>query len=312
LGTPRLVDACRELKFKGYRLALDDFTWNASQEPLVRLVDYIRVDYNALGIEERQHLKRLKSDSVALIAGDVKTQQDYRRAVADGFTLFHGEYFRNPELLKRSRIPANPGSHFDIVRLLCNDPIDVRRISQLVMRDAALTHRLLRLVNSPLYAIQNDVRSIESAIMILGDHTFRRVVSLAILSELNAEQPPEIMHLALVRARFCEMTARLCGLESAEQYLLGMFSLVPAMLRAPMKEITRSLPLRKPVCEALEGVNNRERSLLSWVEFHEHGNWIASDSIAESIGLGDTKLNLFYAEAVVWAQTALSSAASRK
>lgn len=278
----------------------------------MRLVDYIRVDYNRLSLEERQHVKRLKSDSVALVAENLKTQQEYRRAVADGFTLFHGEYFCRPELMKRSRIAANTHSHFDIVRLLCNDPIDVRKISQLVMRDAALTFRLLRLVNSPLYAVQNDVRSIESAIMILGDNTFRRVVSLAILSELNADQPPEIMHIALVRARFCEMTSRMCGMEPAEQYLLGMFSLVPAMLKAPMSDLTHSLPLRKQICEALEGTANRERSLLAWLEFHEHGNWIECDAIAESLGLSDKKLNLFYAEAVIWAQVALSSAASRK
>jgi EAL and modified HD-GYP domain-containing signal transduction protein len=148
--------------------------------------------------------------------------------------------------------------------------------------------------------------------MILGDHTFRRVVSLAILSELNADQPPEIMHMALVRARFCEMTARMCGLEPAEQYLLGMFSLVPAMLKAPMSDLIRSLPLRAQICEALQGTTNRERSLLTWLEFHENGNWIASDAVAESIGLGDKKLNLFYAEAVIWAQVALSSAVSRK
>jgi EAL and modified HD-GYP domain-containing signal transduction protein len=207
-------------------------------------------------------------------------------------------------------MPANTASHFEIVRLLCHDPIDVRHVSRLVMRDAAITYRLLRLVNSPVYAVHGELRSIESAIFILGDETLRRIVSLAVLSELNANQPPEILCMAFVRARFCELAARLCGLDPPEQFLLGMFSLVAAMLRLPIEELTRSLPLRDKICEALEGTKNPERRLLNWIEVHERGEWTASDTMVQSIGLSREKLNLCYTDAIVWAQAAISSDAS--
>jgi EAL and modified HD-GYP domain-containing signal transduction protein len=305
--TPKLVDACRALKARGFRLALDDFCWNGNLEPLVRLADYIRVEFNRFGATEIEHLRRLKCDSIARVAQKVETQEDYQLAVARGFRLFQGSYICHPVLMKQRKVPANRILHFEIVRELHHDPIEVRRLGQLVMRDASLTFRLLRLVNSPLYAIRQELRSIESAMLMIGDDTLRRVISLAVLSEMNSGQPPEILHMALVRARFCELAACPCGLDPNEQYLLGMFSLLPAMLGAPMEELTPSLPLRAVVCAALEGTANRERILLAWVEGHERGDWQACDRIADGGGLRREELAARYTASVVWAGEALHS-----
>jgi len=306
--TPRLMDACRELKARGFRLALDDFTWQQSLQPLAELVDYIRVDYRQFGVLERLYLRQLNCDSIAMVAKKVETQEDYAKACAEGFALFQGDYFCHPVLLKKRKVPANRLLHFEIVRQLHHDPIDVRRVSRLVLRDASLTFRLLRLVNSPIFAFHQEVRSIETAIIAVGEETFRRIVSLAVLSELNGDEPPEILHMALVRARFCELAAALCGLDPAEQYLLGMLSLVPAMLRLPMEELTPSLPLRSQICEALQGTMNPERSLLAWLEFNERGDWTGCDRLVQACNLNQKQFMKCYLDSVVWAQAALRSA----
>jgi EAL and modified HD-GYP domain-containing signal transduction protein len=311
--TTRLVEACRDLKDQCFRLALDDFTAKANLRALLNLADYIRVDLSQLNAEERQQLRRINCASIARVAMKVDTQEDYLLACAEGFTLFQGNYFCHPVLLKKHKVPASRLFHFEIVKLLHHDPIDVRKVSQLVMRDASLTFRLLRLVNSPICAIQQEVRSIESAILVIGEETFRRMVSLAVLSELNSDRPPEILQMALLRARFCELAAPLFGLDPAEQYLLGLLSLVPAMLCLPMEDLIPSLPLRDRICEALQGNMNLERSLLSWMELHERGDWEACDAIvqAHQPSHDDStpdKLLKFYLNAVVWAEAAVSSA----
>lgn len=320
--TPALIDACRALKDAGFRLALDEFTIDARLMPLVKLVDYIRINFSKFTDAERELLRRMNRASSSMIATKVDTQELYQQACAEGFTLFQGDYFCHPVLLKKRKVPTNRLFHIEIVRLLHHDPIDIRQISKLVMRDASLTFRLLQLVNSPICAIQQEVRSIESAIVMVGEDTFRRIVSLAVLSELNADQPPEILHMALLRARFCELAAPLFSLDPAEQYLLGMLSLVPAMLCLPIDEIIPTLPLRDRICEALQGNMNAERSLLSWLEYHEHGNWEACDAIVKAnderrgpSGAKDVNRQRIdqaqmihcYAEAVVWAQAALRS-----
>jgi EAL and modified HD-GYP domain-containing signal transduction protein len=186
-----------------------------------------------------------------------------------------------------------------------SDSIDLRKVSLLVKRDASLTYRLLRLVNSPLCAMRQEVSSIEAALMVVGEDMFRRIATLAIASELNANQPAEILRMAFVRGRFCELGAGLCALGPAEQYLLGMFSLLPAMLRIPMSDLAPALPLREKIREALLGATNVESCLLRWVESHERGDWLKSDAVAQSHGLHVDELMQCYAESVVWAEAAL-------
>lgn len=242
------------------------------------------------------------------MAQKAETPEDYQAAGAKGFTLFQGNYFCRSVLLRKRKAPANCGLHFELVREVYHHPINVGKIGQLVRRDASLTYRLLRLVNSPVYAIQQEIRRIESAILALGEETFRRVVSLAVMSELNMNQSVEILHMALIRARFCELGASQCGQAPAEQYLLGMLSLLPAMLGLPMREITPTLPLRAEICEALAGTSNPERCLLDWLEFHERGEWEACDGIVEVFSLEPKELARCYEEAVLWARSSLHSA----
>jgi len=307
--TPKVVDACRELKASGFRLALDNFAGDPKLQPLVELADYICADFTLLDDEGRKNFRqKLKRKSVATVAKKVETDDDYRQARAAGFTLFHGDYICHPVLLKNRKVPANRLFHFEILRQLYRDPVDLMKVSELVMRDASLTYRLLRLVNSPFCAIYQEVRSIESAILFVGEETFRRVATVGILSEVNTDRPPEILRMALMRARFCGLAAALCALDADEQYLLGILSLLPAMLGLPMDALTPSLPLRYQLREALEGTANSERSLLTWIEFHERGDWGSCDAIAQASGVHSEQLVRYYANAVAWAEATLHAA----
>jgi EAL and modified HD-GYP domain-containing signal transduction protein len=297
----KLIDACRALRLRGFRLALDDFSWRDERHPLLDQADYIRIDFRRFGEQEREQFVRGSLNSAVMVAQQVMTKEDQRQASAMDFTLFQGDYLCHPVLLKKRKVPASRLAHFEMVRELYHDPIDIRKISMLVRRDAALTYRLLRLVNSPMYGIYREITSIEAAITVLGEATFRRVVSLAVLSELNMDQPAEILRMALLRARFCELAAHCFGQDAEEQYLLGMLSLLPAMLGVPMEEIVPMLPLRGQVCEALTGTLNSERQLLGWLEFHERGNWQSCDRIVAANNLNSDQLVQCYLEAVSWA-----------
>ena len=304
--TPGLIAACRKAKAMGFRLALDDFVWKPKLEPLVELADYVKVDFTLLDAAGRESLRRrLAGVTVALVAEKVETQEDNQQACAEGFTLFQGYYFCRPILLKNRKIPANQLSYIEILQLLQSDSIDMRKLGRLVKRDASLTYRLLRLVNSPVCAVHQEVRSIEAALVLVGEEVFRRMATLAIASELNANRPPEILRMAFVRGSFCELAAGLCALVQAEQYLLGLFSLLPAMLRVPMADLAPALPLRGKIREALLGVASLESSLLRWVECNERGDWVMCDAIAQSYGLNPEELTRCYGEAVVWAEAAL-------
>lgn len=304
--TPELIAACRELKAEGYRIALDDFVWKPKFDPLVELADYIKVDLVQSNATARQELfKRVSGTPIVLLAEKVETQEEHKQACAEGFTLFQGYYFCRPQLVKNRKVPANKISHIQILRLLQHDPLDLRQLSELMKRDTSLVFRFLRMVNSAAYALSTEVRSIHSALCVVGDDAVRRIASLAIASELNGKQSPELLRMALMRGRFCELAARACALEQAEQYLLGMFSLLPAMLGVPMATLAPTLTSQMHIQEALLGARTIESSLLRWVEFHEQGDWAMCDAIVQSYGLNQAEMIRCYAEAAIWADASL-------
>src|SRR5208337_3878915 len=98
--TPGLIAACRRLKALGYRLALDDFTWKPGFDPLVEIADYVKVDFLLTSAQERENLlERLRGVTVALVAEKIESQEKYKQACEEGFTLFQGYYFCRPVLL---------------------------------------------------------------------------------------------------------------------------------------------------------------------------------------------------------------------
>jgi len=304
--TPDLIAACRKLKSAGFRLALDDFTWELELEPLVELADYIKVDFILAGAAKRKALlKKLQGLSVAFIAEKVETQEEFRQAREEGFTLFQGYHFCRPVLMENRKVPANRLSQIEILQLLRSDQLELLHLAHLVKRDASLTYRLLRLVNSPMCAVRQEISSIQSALLTVGEETFRRMATLAITSELNSNQPAEILRMAFVRGRFCERAAELHGLKRNEQFLLGLLSLLPAMLRVPMAELTPVLPLRREIQRALEGAATPERCLLTWLEFYERGDWAACDGVVQAYGLDQDELMRCSVEAMLWAEDAL-------
>lgn len=307
-STPSLLAACRKLKALGFRLALVDSSGKLKSRALADLADYVKVDIAKVDAAGLQNLLRqLESSNGYLVAQNVETQEQYGQACKDGFELFQGYYFCRPEALESRIIPGNRLVHLEIMEGLQKEPVDLNRMSQLVMCDASLTFRLLRLVNSPVCAMRQEVTSIQLALMLAGEATFRRIAMLAIASDFNTNQPAEILRMAFERGRFCELAASLCGLAPSEQYLIGMVSLFPAMLRILMEEMVRMLPLREEACDALLGKDNREGILLHWIVCHEHGNWTACNAISRANGLCQEKVLRCHAEAVAWAEAALES-----
>ncbi len=280
-SSAHLLRACRALREKGFQMALGRFDPAHTAGELLGLADYVKVDAAAFESPVWEALRaRLAGCRAIMIAERVHTHDAYCRARALGVKYFQGFYFCSPELIPSSTIPAHHTQQFRILHELFKDPLDLKTLSPLVRSDPSLVYRLLRFVNSPLCAVRETVASVEAAIMMLGDAQFRRIATLAIQCGLSQDQPPELLKMALVRARFCSAAGPACGLDADEQYLIGMLSLLPPMLRVPMHAILPALPFRDEVRDALAGHSRPERALLSWIEHIEENDVAGCEEIA--------------------------------
>ena len=293
--TPRLLRACCRLREAGFQLALSGFDPGRERSPFFRFADFIKMDGKHLDTPAwHSFCDQPAADGVTIVADNIHTHEACRTARTAGIKYFQGYYFCSPDLIPQKKIPANHRYHVEILRQLFKDPLDLKLLCPLVQQDASLIFRVLRFVNSPLCAMRQPVTSIESAIMLLGDAAFRRIATLAIHCGLNQDQSPELLNMALIRARFCAGAAPFLDLQPEEQYLLGMLSLLPPMLGVPMELILPDLPLRPSIRDAMAGVPVRERCFLSWIEELEHDRSPECDVIAEKYGLDKEVLLRLY------------------
>ncbi len=209
--------------------------------------------------------------------------------------------------MKHQDIPANAGAQLELLRDLQQKNLNFRSISKVVERDPAISYRMLRLANSAAVGARGEINSVEKALIVLGEDRFRHVAALVIASSLSSDRPAEILRLALARARFCELGARLTGCDATEQYLLGLFSLLPAMLQISMEDVLATIAFRPEMRDALMGERNIDSCLLRWIESYSRGNWSSCDQIANELPIDADPLQQSALDAMNWADKMLQS-----
>ncbi|MBM2816647.1 MAG: metal dependent phosphohydrolase [Ignavibacteria bacterium] len=79
-------------------------------------------------------------------------------------------------ILNDKDLVSLPNVAMHLLNMLKKEDIDVREISRIIQSDPALTMKLLRVANSPLYAQQKQVTSIHQAIMMMGFSRLTNIV----------------------------------------------------------------------------------------------------------------------------------------
>jgi EAL and modified HD-GYP domain-containing signal transduction protein len=295
----RFIGAVHALKAQGYRLALDDFEYSPSAEPLLPLVDVVKLDLLGLGREGlARHVERLKPYGVLLLAEKLESRDDHAYCAALGCHLFQGFFFRQPELVHNRSISANRLSLLQAVAALQDPSVDLAALEHLISRDVALSFRLLRYINSAFFGLRMEVRSIGQALALLGVERLRHWATLSLLASID-DKPPELTVTALVRARFCERAGGLLrGAPSPGQlFTLGLFSVIDALMDAPIAEVIASIPFPQEMREALVAHDGEQGRLLECVGALEAADFDRAQSIVANAGE-------LYLEALVWANGA--------
>ncbi|MEE9146193.1 MAG: diguanylate phosphodiesterase, partial [Candidatus Tectomicrobia bacterium] len=88
------------------------------------------------------------------------------------------------------------------------------------------------------------------------------------------DKPHELLITALVRAKMCEGLARALGRDDTDSFfLVGLFSVLDALLDQPMREVLQALPLAVDLMQALLHGQGVLGSILHSVVAYEQGNW---------------------------------------
>jgi EAL and modified HD-GYP domain-containing signal transduction protein len=263
------------LRRDGYTVALDDFAWSPDREPLLQHVDLVKVELlNRDPAAVAEDVARLRPYGMRLLAEKVESSEEHERCEALGFDLFQGYFFCKPETLAARGVAPNRLAMLQLVAALQDPDIEFARLETLISRDVALSYRLLRYINSAYFGIRREVDSIGRAITLLGLENIRRWATLTVFAGID-DKPAELIVTGLTRARFCELAGpRRFGIEHAERaFTLGLFSVVDALMDAPMAEVLDRLPFPAEMVAALVEGKGAQGELLAAARACERGEF---------------------------------------
>jgi EAL and modified HD-GYP domain-containing signal transduction protein len=289
-----LLEALGQLRRLGYTIALDDFTWDEEHAPLVEHVGIVKIDVLARDHDEvAADVERLRRHGVTLLAEKVETRADYRRALDLGFDLAQGYFFCQPETISARGVAPNRLSVLQLVAALQNPQITFEEIEAVIAHDVALSYRLLRYINSAFFGLRREVSSIGRAIALLGLENIKRWSTLTAFASID-DKPRELITTALVRARFCELAGPSFGESNGDQlFTLGLFSVVDALMDAPMPELLRAIPFPEDMTHALVAGHGNKGALLDCAVACERGMFGDAPGLAP-----------LHMDALAWATTA--------
>ena len=97
-----LTVTLKELKEKGFTIALDDFKVDLVEDKnIYKYVDIIKVDFLDSTVEDRANIENLKKEfpHLVLLAEKIEDEEQYLSALNSGYSLFQGYFISKPELI---------------------------------------------------------------------------------------------------------------------------------------------------------------------------------------------------------------------
>jgi len=309
------IAACQRLKQRRYRIALDNFVPRDARAPLVPQADFLKVDIRKLPPEQSAALAaRYASEQRRVLAQRVETRVQFLTAQSGGFTLFQGYFFRHPERMRARHISANQASSLRLLQAISTQEVDLTAVEDLIKHDPSLCYRLLRYLNSPLLGLSAPVQSVRHAMSLLGERELVRWIRMATTLAMGHDKCSDLVLSSLVRARFCELIAPKVDHGKSDLFLMGMLSLMDAILEMPMGVVVEGLALDPDAKAALLAAKTENKTLLSPVYdlmvAREAGDWEGVTAQTKKINLSLPFINRTYNEAMAWAHQ-LTSTVSR-
>jgi c-di-GMP-related signal transduction protein len=307
---PQVIDACRKLKDAGYQIALDDVSGD-DRGPLFEIADFVIVDFLLTKGKRRDDLtKSLQKRKVKLLAKKIEQHEQFQRAVDLGYDYFQGFFFAKPQTLSRHEIPANKRHYLELTRQVNQPSLSFDELHDLIKRDVSLAYRLLRYLNSAYIGLPVEVHSIRHALVLLGEKEIRKWATLISLACMGEDKPSELLLAALTRARFLEMLAPILDLseEAQDLFMLGLMSLLDAVVDRPLAECLEDMPLARPITDALLARPGLFRDILDVAIYYERAAWPDLGAASHRLHLSESRLPEIHLEAIRWARQTVGAA----
>jgi len=299
-----VIGAMQYWKDKGFTIALDDFiSINSQHVNLLPYSDIVKVDILDYEGELETLVRDLRKKPVKLLAEKVESYEQYELCRELGFDYYQGYFFSQPALIVDHH--ALDSNKTQLLQLLsrtmeADSPKDLEND---IAHDLTLSYKLLCYINSAAVGLRRQIDSIGHALNLMGLNNIRIWVAMLSMAELSKDKPDALLALSFMRGRFLELLSKTLDEEqlSNDYFILGMFSVLDALLDQDMEHATALISLPDLVREGLLHEGSDAARKLNLIRSLEKAEWTALADLLLVIGINDTQMSSLYSESLQWA-----------
>lgn len=309
--TPKLVERLKELKAEGYIIALDDFVGDPGYRDIFPYIDIIKLDCLGRTTDEVIDIKnRFSGTRCKFLAEKVDSEAAFTAFREQGISFFQGYYFAKPQILSGKGLTSSSAIRLKLAAEIEKNVLDMDAILTAVQSDVSLSYRLLQYINSSAFSFREKITSIRQALTLLGVMKTKYWLRLMLYSDmLSTNSNPEVLRMALQRAHFLDalgVASKFAAPKNESMFLVGMLSLLEAILGVPMSTILKELPLSADIKASLRGERGIYSDYIALAIAMEHLDFeranrlakvlhipenVVSESFELAIEISDTMMN---------------------
>lgn len=283
-----------------------------SKEPLppdlYPSLSYLSLDVHQLGTALTKASASLRKLNAKQIGRNITSLDSFALSKEAGLDYFQGYWFLKPGTQAGAQIGPAYASLVTLMRL-AQENAPVVKLEAVLKRDAALSFKLLRYINSAGFGLSCEIQSLRHAVAVLGYQNLYRWLGLLMINAARKSASDALVTTAVVRGRLVELLGQhlFDAGERDNLFIVGMFSLLDALMRVPMEEIVSQIPLPESVCDALLHRQGPYGPFLQLAEALEHltesGTLDNAEMLAMSLSLTPAQVNRAQIDALVWADS---------
>ena len=302
------IEKCRDIKARGYKIALKDVIYSEKTDPLFQLADYYMVDAsikeNIVGVIS----VRSKFPDLQFVFFKITSKDVFDNIKFIPSSLFEGRFYSQPITKGVTKMSPLKLSAIELLQLAEDTDFDITEASKVIGRDPALSLSLLKFINSPAVGVRSKISSINHAVAMLGQIETVKWIKVAVSLYMAEDKPSEITKLSLTRAKFAENLAGLfeLGIHSPSLFLMGIFSILDVVLEMPMAEAITHIAVDENIRAALVHRKGKFADILDFIYAYEQSDWEKCSYAMVMKDINVEEINEAYLDSLFWYRNLLS------
>ena len=180
---------------------------------------------------------------------------------------------------------------------------EYEELADIAWRDPVLAYRLLRFVNSAAFGLREKIDNLRNAMAYVGRDQLYRWLTLLLFSGKEPNPLDEALREnALVRARLVEKLAdgRMSRKECDEAFVVGILSVIDALLEIPMRDALAQPSLPETMSDALLRREGKYAAYLKLAIACEESDQDTIRTLATECDMDAVMVNQYHIKALTW------------